>query len=87
MCEDTMLLRLIEPEKPGFDAQTFECPKCLVSETFVISISSEVDASNAFSLGSRTTPPCSRYYKPGSFRSSEVFFPRALKVNRASSLF
>jgi hypothetical protein len=59
-----MLLRLIEPEKPGFDAQTFECQKCFVSETFVISISGEVDVSNALSLASRTTPPpCSRYYQ------------------------
>jgi hypothetical protein len=61
-----MLLRLIEPEKPGFDAQTFECQKCFVSETFVISISGEVDVSNALSLASRTTPPpCSRYYQIG----------------------
>jgi hypothetical protein len=81
-----MLLRLIEPEKPGFDAQTFECPKCFASETIVISISSELDVSNGPSLVSRTTPPpCSRYYKPGLFHGSEV--PRALKVNRAASLF
>jgi hypothetical protein len=59
-----MLLRLVEPEKPGFDAQTFECQKCFVSETFVISISGDNDVSNALSLASRTTPPpCSRYYQ------------------------
>jgi hypothetical protein len=58
-----MLLRLIEPEKPGFDAQTFECQKCFVSETFVILISG-ADVSTALSLASRTTPPpCSRYYQ------------------------
>jgi hypothetical protein len=69
-----MLLRLIEPEMPGFDAQTFECPKCFVSETFVISISSEVDVSNALFLVSRTTPPpCSRYNKPGLFRAQRSF--------------
>jgi len=57
-----MLLRLIEPEKPGFDAQTFECQKCLVSETFVISIYG-ADVSNALSLASQTPPPCSRYQR------------------------
>jgi hypothetical protein len=57
-----MLLRLIEPEKPGFDAQTFECQKCFVSETFVISISGEVDVLPPTSQ--RTPPPCSRYYLP-----------------------
>jgi hypothetical protein len=62
-CEDTMLLRLIEPERPGFDAQTFECQKCFLSETFVVSISG-ADVSTAMSLASRTTPPpCSRYYQ------------------------
>ena len=45
-----MVLRLIEPETPGFDAQTFECQKCFVSETFVISISGKVDASQMRSL-------------------------------------
>jgi hypothetical protein len=59
-----MLSRLIEPEKPGFDAQTFECQKCFMSETFVISISGEVDVSNALSLATQTTsPPCSRYHR------------------------
>jgi hypothetical protein len=59
-----MLLRLIEPETPGFDAQTFECRKCFVSETFVISISGEADVSSALSLASqRKPPPCSRYYR------------------------
>ena len=55
-----MLLRLIEPEKPGFDAQTFECTKCFVSETFVISISGEADVS--IGLSQATPPPCSRYH-------------------------
>jgi hypothetical protein len=63
-CEETMVLRLIEPEKPGFDAQTFECNKCFVSETFVISISGEANVSIALSPASRRTPPpCSRYYQ------------------------
>ena len=62
-----MLLRLIEPEKPGFDAETFECQQCFVSETFVISISGS-DVSTALSLASRMTPPpCSRYYQIGGF--------------------
>jgi hypothetical protein len=51
-----MSLRFIEPEKPGFAAQTFECPKCFGSETVVISISGEADVSIALSLASQTTP-------------------------------
>jgi hypothetical protein len=51
-CEETASLRLIEPERPDFDAQTFEWPKCFVSETFVISISGEVEGSIAPSLAS-----------------------------------
>jgi hypothetical protein len=42
-----MALRLIEPERPGFDLRTFECPKCLGTETLVASISCEVDVSIA----------------------------------------
>jgi hypothetical protein len=37
-----MALRIVEPERPGFDSRTFECPKCFVTETLVVSISSEV---------------------------------------------
>jgi hypothetical protein len=55
-CEGAMSLRLIEPEKPGFDAQTFECPKCFVSETVVISICGEADDSIALPRASQTTP-------------------------------
>jgi hypothetical protein len=33
-----MSLRLIEPERPGFDSRTFECPKCYDTETFVIDL-------------------------------------------------
>ena len=32
-CEAVMELRLIEPERPGFDLRTFECPKCCDTET------------------------------------------------------
>jgi hypothetical protein len=39
-----MSLRIIEPERPGFDSQTFECPKCFSTETFVVSISREAEA-------------------------------------------
>jgi hypothetical protein len=38
-CGETMALRIIEPERPGFDSRTFECPKCFVTETLVVSIS------------------------------------------------
>jgi hypothetical protein len=50
-------LRLIEPERPGFDSRTFECPKCYDTETFVVSISCEVDVSIAPSLASTATLP------------------------------
>jgi hypothetical protein len=40
-----MALRLIEPESPGFDLRTFECPKCLGTETLVVSNSCEVEVS------------------------------------------
>jgi hypothetical protein len=39
-CGDTMSLRIIEPERPGFDSQTFECPKCSDTKTLVAPISS-----------------------------------------------
>jgi hypothetical protein len=46
-CGAVMELRLIEPERPGFDLRTFECPKCYDTETFVASISCEIDVSIA----------------------------------------
>jgi hypothetical protein len=52
-----MLLRIIEPERPGFDLRTFECQKCFVIETLVVSISSEVDVTGAPSLALKATPP------------------------------
>lgn len=56
-CGEAMLLRIIEPERPGFDLRTFECPKCFVTETLVVSISSEVNVTGAPSLASKATPP------------------------------
>jgi len=44
-CGAMMSLRITEPEKPGFDARTFECPKCYGTETFVASISPKLIAS------------------------------------------
>jgi hypothetical protein len=41
-CGEMMALRLIEPERPGFDLRTFECPKCFGTQTSVASISCEV---------------------------------------------
>jgi len=31
-----MALRIIEPERPGFDSRTFECPKCYATDTVVV---------------------------------------------------
>jgi hypothetical protein len=44
-CEEMMALRVIEPERPGFDSRTFECPKCYDTETLVVSISCAADVS------------------------------------------
>jgi len=35
-CSALMYLALIEPEKPGFDLRTFECPRCQHVETVVV---------------------------------------------------
>jgi hypothetical protein len=35
-CGTVMLLARIEPDKPGHDLRTFECPKCEHSESVVI---------------------------------------------------
>jgi hypothetical protein len=40
-----MALRIIEPERPGFDSRIFECPKCYGCETLVAPISREVGVS------------------------------------------
>jgi hypothetical protein len=42
-----MSLQIIEPERAGFDSQTFECPKCYDLKTFVASISFETDVTIA----------------------------------------
>jgi hypothetical protein len=44
-CRALMSLRIIEPESPGFDSRTFECPKCYDAETVVALISHEIDIS------------------------------------------
>jgi hypothetical protein len=35
-CTAQMYLARIEPEKPGFDLRTFECPRCQHLETVVV---------------------------------------------------
>ena len=40
-CGTLTSLRIIKPERPGFDSRTFECPKCYDTETFLASISRE----------------------------------------------
>ena len=35
-CHGTMVLSRIEPDKPGYDRRTFECPKCLRCETVTV---------------------------------------------------
>jgi hypothetical protein len=53
-CGEMMALRLIEPERPGFDLRIFECPKYVGTETLVASISCEVDVSIAPARSRRT---------------------------------
>jgi hypothetical protein len=55
-CGETMSLRIIEPERPGFDSRTFECPKCFITDTLVVSISDEVEVPIAPLLASGATP-------------------------------
>ena len=35
-CSAFMYLAYIEPEKPGFDLRTFECPRCQHAEAVVV---------------------------------------------------
>ena len=35
-CGCMMWLKWIEPHKPGHDERTFECPRCLYSESLVV---------------------------------------------------
>jgi len=65
-CGETMPLRVIEPERPGFDLQTFECPKCYDTKTLVAAITTEVDDSIAFPISTAIPPPRS----PRPFRTS-----------------
>jgi hypothetical protein len=72
-CEEKMSLRIIEPERPGFDSQTFECPKCYDTKILVVSIPPEMDVSIAAPASTAIPPPrsprpfgtsrdlCSRY--------------------------
>jgi DNA-directed RNA polymerase subunit M/transcription elongation factor TFIIS len=39
-CSTQMHLARIEPEKPGYDLRTFECPRCQHSETVVVQFKS-----------------------------------------------
>ena len=36
VCEHRMVLEQIEPDKPGYDRRTFECPSCEHVETVVV---------------------------------------------------
>jgi hypothetical protein len=65
-CGETMPLRVIEPERPGFDLQTFECPKCCNTKTLVAPITEEVDVSIASPTSTAIPPPRS----PRPFRTS-----------------
>jgi transcription elongation factor Elf1 len=38
MCGSRMLLARIEPEKPGYELRTFECPTCEHSMSVVVKI-------------------------------------------------
>ena len=62
-----MSLRIIEPERPGFDSRTFECPKCFITDTLVVSISDEVEVPIA-GIGRNPAAPiavtASRFSRP-----------------------
>jgi hypothetical protein len=65
-CGETMSLRIIEPERPGFESQTFECPKCYDTKTLVAPIASAADVSGA--APTSTAIPSPRSSRP--FRTS-----------------
>ena len=62
-CEETMSLRIIEPERPGFESQTFECPKCYDTNILVAPISSAADTPVAAPTSTfrASRDLCSRY--------------------------
>jgi DNA-directed RNA polymerase subunit M/transcription elongation factor TFIIS len=35
-CGTQLILSRVEPDEPGFDLRTFQCPKCQHSESFVV---------------------------------------------------
>jgi len=37
-CGCMMWLKRIEPDKPGHDERTFECPRCLHTESLVVEL-------------------------------------------------
>jgi transcriptional regulator NrdR family protein len=39
-CSALIYLAMIEPEKPGFDLRTFECPRCQHAKTVVVELAS-----------------------------------------------
>jgi hypothetical protein len=60
-CGETMSLSIIEPERPGFDSQTFECPKCYDTKTLVAPISSAIEVSISTRPLRTSRDLCSRY--------------------------
>jgi hypothetical protein len=60
-CGETMSLRIIEPERAGFDSQTFECPKCYDTETLVAPISSAIEVAISTRPLRTSRDLCSRY--------------------------
>jgi hypothetical protein len=47
LCSTRMGLVLIQPDQPGFDLRTFECPRCNVSKEMVIQFRSEDEPKSA----------------------------------------
>ena len=37
-CSAQMYLAIVEPEKPGFDLRTFECPRCQHVEAVTVEV-------------------------------------------------
>jgi hypothetical protein len=45
ICSAQMYLAYIEPEKPGYDVRTFECPRCQHVEIAVVEFKQQVTKS------------------------------------------
>jgi hypothetical protein len=37
-CDNSMILSLLEQDKPGYDLRTFACPRCAATESILVRV-------------------------------------------------